>query len=65
MPLHNHYFMLQWDFSCVDTFGDVEDIRRSLHGQTGKNDNLHPAFSYNYYLESCLPIFSPLPIVIF
>ncbi|MGD9972937.1 MAG: AAA family ATPase [Desulfatirhabdiaceae bacterium] len=30
-PLHNRYFMLQWDFSCVDPFGDVEDIRRSLH----------------------------------
>jgi hypothetical protein len=30
-PLHNQYFMLKWDFSCVDPFGDVEDIRRSLH----------------------------------
>ena len=29
-PLHNRYFMLQWDFSCVDPFGDVADIRRSL-----------------------------------
>jgi hypothetical protein len=30
-PLHNHYFVLRWDFSCVDPYGDVEDIRRSLH----------------------------------
>ncbi len=30
-PLHNRYFILQWDFSCVDPFGDVEDIRKSLH----------------------------------
>jgi len=30
-PLHNRYFMLQWDFSCVDPFGDVANIRRSLH----------------------------------
>jgi len=30
-PLHNRYFVLRWDFSCVDPFGDVEDIRRSLH----------------------------------
>jgi len=30
-PLHNQYLMLWWDFSCVDPFGDVEDIRRSLH----------------------------------
>uniref|UniRef100_A0A7C4MPV0 AAA family ATPase n=1 Tax=Desulfatirhabdium butyrativorans TaxID=340467 RepID=A0A7C4MPV0_9BACT len=29
--LHNRYFVLRWDFSCVDPFGDVEDIRRSLH----------------------------------
>ena len=30
-PLHNRYFVLRWDFSCVEPFGDVEDIRRSLH----------------------------------
>ena len=30
-PLHNRYFMLQWDFSCVDPFGGTADIRRSLH----------------------------------
>ncbi|MGD9975540.1 MAG: AAA family ATPase, partial [Desulfatirhabdiaceae bacterium] len=30
-PLHNRYFILQWDFSCVEPFGDVADIRRSLH----------------------------------
>ena len=30
-PLRNHYLMLKWDFSCVDPFGDVADIRRSLH----------------------------------
>jgi hypothetical protein len=29
-PLHNHYLMLKWDFSCVDPFGNVGDIRRSL-----------------------------------
>ncbi len=28
---HNQYFMLRWDFSCVEPFGDVGDIRRSLH----------------------------------
>ncbi|MGD9975918.1 MAG: AAA family ATPase, partial [Desulfatirhabdiaceae bacterium] len=29
--LHNRHLMLRWDFSCVEPFGDVEDIRRSLH----------------------------------
>ncbi|MEE4355327.1 MAG: AAA family ATPase [Desulfococcaceae bacterium] len=30
-PLHNRYFILQWDFSCVDPSGSVQDIRRSLY----------------------------------
>ena len=30
-PLHNRYFILQWDFSCVDPFGTAENIRRALH----------------------------------
>ncbi len=29
--LHNKYFVLQWDFSCVESYGDVERIRRALH----------------------------------
>ncbi len=30
-PLHNSYFILKWDFSCVDPFGNAENIRRALH----------------------------------
>ncbi|MCP4353643.1 MAG: AAA family ATPase [Desulfobacterales bacterium] len=30
-PLHNQYFILQWDFSCVDPSGSAEDIKRALH----------------------------------
>jgi len=30
-PLHNRYFILEWDFSCVDPFGTAESIRRALH----------------------------------
>ncbi len=30
-PLHNQYFILEWDFSCVDPLGSAEDIRRALH----------------------------------
>ncbi len=29
--LRNRYFILQWDFSCVESYGDVEQIRRALH----------------------------------
>ncbi|MCP4353382.1 MAG: AAA family ATPase, partial [Desulfobacterales bacterium] len=29
-PLHNQYFILQWDFSCVDPSGSTEDIKTAL-----------------------------------
>ncbi len=30
-PLHGQYFILQWDFSCVESSGTAEEIRRALH----------------------------------
>ncbi len=30
-PLRNRFFILKWDFSCVDPMGDAERIRRALH----------------------------------
>ena len=30
-PLHNRYFILQWDFSCVDPTGSIENIRQALY----------------------------------
>ncbi len=30
-PLHNRYFILEWDFSCVDPSGTAQDIKRALH----------------------------------
>ncbi len=29
--LRNAYFILRWDFSCVDTTGSVEDLKRSFY----------------------------------
>jgi hypothetical protein len=29
--LHNKYFILEWDFSCVDPKGSADDIKRSLY----------------------------------
>ena len=29
-PLKNSYFILRWDFSCVDTTGNAEDLKRAL-----------------------------------
>ncbi len=28
--LHNSYFILKWDFSCIDTTGSVEQLKRAL-----------------------------------
>ena len=30
-PLRNKFFILRWDFSCVDPSGSAEDIRKALH----------------------------------
>ncbi len=30
-PLHNKYFILEWDFSCVDPMGSAEDIKKALY----------------------------------
>ncbi|MBC2695522.1 MAG: AAA family ATPase [Desulfobacteraceae bacterium] len=30
-PLHNKYFILKWDFSCVDPSGSAENIKRAFH----------------------------------
>ena len=29
-PLHNSYFILKFDFSCVDPTGSVQDIKKAL-----------------------------------
>jgi len=30
-PLHNKYFILKWDFSCVDPSGSAENIKKTFH----------------------------------
>lgn len=30
-PLHSSYFILQWDFSCLDPSGSAAQIKRALH----------------------------------
>ncbi|WP_186441712.1 AAA family ATPase, partial [Desulfamplus magnetovallimortis] len=30
-PLHNSYFILKWDFSCIDSSGSVDQIRKSIY----------------------------------
>ncbi len=49
-PLHNRYFILKWDFSCVNPMGTALDIQKSLH----EHINGRIAFFLSYY-ESFLP----------
>ena len=30
-PLRNRYFILKWDFSCVDSSGSLQDVKKALH----------------------------------
>jgi len=44
-PTHNQYFILKWDFSCVDPSGNSKDIKRAFH------DNINScieAFAMDY-----------------
>ena len=50
-PLHNRYFMLQWDFSCVDPFGDTADIRRSLHNHINSSIEAFLKYYRNYDIQ--------------
>lgn len=42
--LHNQYFILQWDFSCVDPSGNATDIKRALHNHI--NDQIKGFLKY-------------------
>ncbi|CAN2046611.1 AAA family ATPase [Candidatus Magnetomoraceae bacterium gMMP-1] len=42
--LHSKYFILHWDFSCVDPSGTAEDIKRALHNHV--NDCIKDFISY-------------------
>ena len=51
-PLHNRYFMLQWDFSCVDPFGDTADIRRSLHNHINNSIEAFLKYYRDYDIQN-------------
>ncbi len=38
-PLHNRYFIMHWDFSCVDPSGDANEIKKALHGHINSRIN--------------------------
>ncbi len=49
-PLHNMFFILKWDFSCVDSTGTVQDIRKSLFDHVNARIR-----SFAMYYRSLLP----------
>jgi len=49
--LHNKYFILDWDFSCVNASGSADDIRQSLYNHI---NNRIKAFLL-YYADYSLP----------
>jgi len=50
-PLHNRYFMLQWDFSCMDPFGNVANIRRSLHNHINNSIEDFLKYYHNFDIQ--------------
>ena len=48
--LRSSFFILRWDFSCVDPSGSAEDIKKSLHGHINSCVR-----SFSVYYEKILP----------
>jgi len=46
-PLHSQYFVMEWDFSCVDSSGSLDEIRKSLFSHI----NSRISFFCSYYAE--------------
>ena len=55
-PLHNQYFILKWDFSCVDPSGSAEDIKRALNNHVNACIRSFSA-TYQDYLEGAIEIY--------
>ena len=55
-PLRNQYFILKWDFSCVDPSGSAEDIKKNLHNHINACIR---SFNANYedYLQRPIEIY--------
>ena len=49
--LHNKYFILDWDFSCIDPTGSADDIKRALYNHI----NVRIKAFRLYYSDYSLP----------
>jgi hypothetical protein len=48
--LHNKYFILKWDFSCVNASGSADNIRQSLYNHINRSIQRFIAYYSNYPL---------------
>jgi hypothetical protein len=53
--LHNQYFVLKWDFSMVDPYGDAEQIRGAMHRYINRRVRDF-ALTYRHILPIDIPI---------
>ncbi len=51
-PLRNHYFILQWDFSCIDPTGGAQEIKQALHNHI----NVRIEGFLKYYRDYDIPV---------
>src|SRR6056297_933181 len=53
--IQNKYFVLQWDFSFIDPYGSIEEIKRALHDHINSSiDNFR--IYYQDYLKETIKI---------
>ncbi|TWI61353.1 putative AAA-ATPase, partial [Desulfobotulus alkaliphilus] len=52
-PLRNSYFILRWDFSCVDAAGDYHGIKKSLYNHI--NARIERFITYYNFMGFSLP----------
>lgn len=55
-PLHNQYFILKWDFSCVDPSGSAEDIKSALNNHINACIRSF-SVTYQEYLERAIEVY--------
>ncbi|CAN2043962.1 AAA-ATPase-like domain-containing protein [Candidatus Magnetomoraceae bacterium gMMP-1] len=50
--LHSKYFILHWDFSCIDPSGTAEEIKRALHNHINSRIKTFTMYYEDYKLRN-------------
>jgi len=54
-PLHNQYLVMKWDFSAVESYGTIQEIRQSLYDIINEEIAIF-ADNYQAFLNSTVRI---------